>query len=175
MTPIQLSEKLQEAENKLVKLTRRLQTSSAGEGDLKTRILEIQNAIQTLTQTQETLQRRITTLNERIQQIPRRELHMTMTQIEELPLAKLTETEREVLTMLVKEGPMTAPKVEKKIGKTREHTARLMKKLWQEGYVERDTHRMPFTYRCTKKLKKILKKKSEEKKAEEIVSTISEE
>ena len=70
---------------------------------------------------------------------------------------------------------MTAPKVEKKIGKTREHTARLMKKLWQEGYIERDTHRMPFRYRPTKRLKKLLKKETREKKEEKIESTISKE
>jgi CRP-like cAMP-binding protein len=32
---------------------------------------------------------------------------------------------------------MTASKMVKKIRKTREHTSRLMKKLWKEGYRER--------------------------------------
>jgi len=64
---------------------------------------------------------------------------------------------------------MMAPKVEKKIRKTREHTARLMKKLWQEEYIERDTNRKPFTYRPTKKLLK----KTREKKTEKIASTIT--
>ena len=41
-----------------------------------------------------------------------------------------------------------------KIGKTREHTSRLMKKLWQEGYIERDTNSIPFIYRPTKELEK---------------------
>jgi DNA-binding MarR family transcriptional regulator len=96
-----------------------------------------------------------------------------MLQTEELPLSRLTETERWVLHMLVEAGSMTAPKVEKKIGKTREHTARLMKKLWKEGYVERDTHKMPFTYRATKKLKEILKKKKDEKKAKKLTPTVT--
>ncbi len=29
------------------------------------------------------------------------------------------------------------------------------KKLWQEGYIERDTHLIPYVYRITENLKKI--------------------
>jgi len=68
-------------------------------------------------------------------------------------LVSLTTTESQILQILLTEGGKTAPEIEKKIGKTREHTSRLMKKLWQEGYVERDTHTIPFTYRPTKELK----------------------
>ncbi len=125
--------------------------------------------------TQEIIQRRVNTLNEKIQQAPKLERNEMMLQTEDLPLSMITETERCVLHMLVEEGSTTAPKVEKKIGKTREHTARLMKKLWQEGYIERDTHRMPFTYRPTKKLKKILKKKTLEKKVEKAAPEITKE
>ena len=64
----------------------------------------------------------------------------------------LTVTEEQVLQVLLSEGPKTAPGIEKAIGKTREHTSRLMKKLWREGYVERDNHTIPFTYRPTKEL-----------------------
>jgi len=64
-----------------------------------------------------------------------------------IPQTDLTETEQTVLRFLNTEGPMTSRQIEAKIAKTREHTARLMKKLWQEGYVERETHRTPFTYR----------------------------
>jgi chromosome segregation ATPase len=69
-------------------------------------------------------------------------------------LVKLTRTERQVIQILLSEGAKTAPMIMEAIGKTREHTSRLMKKLWQEGYIERDTNNMPFTYRPTKELKK---------------------
>jgi predicted transcriptional regulator len=137
--------------------------------------MEVQREIQNLTKTQKIIQRRINTLNEKIQQAPKLERNETMLQTEDLPLSMITETEKWILHMLVEEGSTTAPKVEKKIGKTREHTARLMKKLWQEGYIERDTHRMPFTYRPTKKLKKILKKKTLEKKVEKVAPEITKE
>jgi DNA-binding MarR family transcriptional regulator len=69
---------------------------------------------------------------------------------------ELTETENQIIQFLLIEGPKTAPEVERKIEKTREHTARLMKKLWQEGFIERDTHRIPFVYRVNEKLKERL-------------------
>jgi uncharacterized coiled-coil DUF342 family protein len=61
----------------------------------------------------------------------------------------VTATEKAVLDYLLLEGPRTAREIEVKISKTREHTARLMKKLWQQGYVERETNRIPFTYRAS--------------------------
>jgi CRP-like cAMP-binding protein len=73
----------------------------------------------------------------------------------------LTETENVVVQFILTEGPKTAKDVEQKIGRTREHTARLMKKLWQEGYVERETHRIPFTYRAAEPLKSLEKQSTE--------------
>lgn len=67
---------------------------------------------------------------------------------------KLTRTERQIIQILLSEGAKTAPKIMGEISKTREHTSRLMKKLWQEGYIERDTNSIPFIYRPTKELKK---------------------
>ncbi|MQY62305.1 hypothetical protein GH146_03330 [archaeon] len=57
------------------------------------------------------------------------------------------------------EGEKTAPEIREKIGLTREHSARLMKKLYKDGYLERDTHKMPYVYRLKEELKKILKKR----------------
>ena len=67
---------------------------------------------------------------------------------------KLTRTEIQIIQILLSEGAKTAPKIMVEINKTREHTSRLMKKLWQEGYIERDTNSIPFIYRPTKELKK---------------------
>lgn len=69
---------------------------------------------------------------------------------------KLTKTERQIIRILLSEGAKTAPNVMEEISKTREHTSRLMKKLWQEGYIERDTNSIPFIYRPTKELEKII-------------------
>jgi DNA-binding MarR family transcriptional regulator len=77
----------------------------------------------------------------------------------EKALEPLTETELMVLETIGKEGEKTAPEIREKIGLTREHTARLMKKLYKDGYLERDTHKMPYIYRLKEEMKKILKKR----------------
>ncbi|MFQ6085860.1 MAG: helix-turn-helix domain-containing protein [Candidatus Bathyarchaeia archaeon] len=73
-------------------------------------------------------------------------------------LSKLTDTELTVIRTLVKEGPKTASQIREIVGKSREHTARLMKKLYEDGFIERDAGRMPFTYRPTKEVEGLLKK-----------------
>ena len=77
----------------------------------------------------------------------------------EKALAPLTETELMVLETIAREGEKTAPEIREKIGLTREHTARLMKKLYKDGYLERDTHKMPYVYRLKEEMQKILKRR----------------
>jgi len=76
----------------------------------------------------------------------------------EKALAHLTETELAVLEMLAREGPKTAPEIKEKVKLSREHTARLMKKLYEEGYLERDSSKIPFKYSVKREMEKILKK-----------------
>ncbi len=64
----------------------------------------------------------------------------------------LTDTEKQILTILVKQGEKTAPEIEKIIDKTREHTSRLMKKLFRDGYINRNTHKIPYVYKANKDL-----------------------
>ena len=53
-----------------------------------------------------------------------------------------------VLKLLI-EGPKTSRQIEGLIGRSREHTARLMKKLFEMGYVTRDMASKPYTYAIT--------------------------
>jgi predicted transcriptional regulator len=76
----------------------------------------------------------------------------------EQALAQLTSTELRVLEILTNEGQKTAPEIKNKIGLTREHTARLMKKLYEKGYVEREEVKTPYAYRVKEEMRKILKK-----------------
>ena len=52
---------------------------------------------------------------------------------------------------LITERPMTSRDIQITIGRTREHTSRMMKKLFEEGYVERNMKTKPFTYYITDK------------------------
>ncbi len=77
----------------------------------------------------------------------------------EKALAPLTETELTVLEIIAREGGKTAPEIRDTVKLTREHTARLMKKLYEDGYLERYTNKMPYTYRLKEEMQKILKKR----------------
>ncbi len=64
-------------------------------------------------------------------------------------LVSLTATERDTLEIIWREGPKAAPELGRRINKSREHTSRLMKKLYLEGYVDRETNRAPFRYKLS--------------------------
>jgi len=70
-------------------------------------------------------------------------------------LDKLNATELKVLNMLL-ERSLAAPEIGKSLLKTREHTARLMKKLFEEGYIERETSKTPYTYKINESLRNFL-------------------
>ena len=52
---------------------------------------------------------------------------------------------------LITEKPITSRDIQITIGRTREHTSRMMKKLFEEGLVERNMQTKPFTYYITDK------------------------
>ncbi len=76
----------------------------------------------------------------------------------EKALEPLTETELTVLELLATEGEKTAPEIKDRIKLSREHTARLMKKLYERGYLERSANKIPFSYRLKEEMQRILKK-----------------
>ncbi len=73
-------------------------------------------------------------------------------------LAALTDTEITVLEMLSKEGPKTAPEIKERVSLSREHTARLMKRLYEEGYLEREAGKIPFMYSIKKEMETLMQK-----------------
>jgi DNA-binding transcriptional ArsR family regulator len=73
-------------------------------------------------------------------------------------LAPLTPTELKVLEILSSEGDMTVREIRERIGLTREHTGRLMKSLYDKGYVERRTDKIPFLYKIKREMEGILSK-----------------
>lgn len=150
-----LAIKVKDLENRLNELTRKTQPSTRQDTNLVT----VREEVQILSRTQERLRKQIATFNEVIRKNPSGRRDNANMQGQRPSSIQMTETENRILQFLLVEGPMTAPDIEKQIGKTREHTSRLMKKLWREGYVERDTHTMPFIYKPTKGLKRILDEK----------------
>jgi len=81
-----------------------------------------------------------------------------------------TPTELQVLTLLAEEGPKSAPEIGRVVGRSREHTARLMKKLFDEGYVRRDQTRIPFRYSTVERVKQSFTKAEGKEQERETVS-----
>ena len=55
----------------------------------------------------------------------------------------------DVILGLIMDKPMTSHDIQITIGRTREHVSRLMKKLYQDGLVERNTKTKPYAYSIT--------------------------
>lgn len=122
---------------------------------------EIDSKVQQAVASQEGLTAKITGIEEQIKQFyisPEANVEAVIPIKREKALAQLTETELSALEILASEGPKTAPEIKGKIRLSREHTARLMKKLYEEGYLERDTGKIPFKYSVKKEMEKLLKK-----------------
>jgi chromosome segregation ATPase len=116
--------------------------------------------------TQETLRNRITEFENKIQQLsiapaqePKNDFALPPILIKrDKAMASLTDTEIAVLEMLSKEGAKTAPEIKERVKLSREHTARLMKKLYEEGYLEREAGKIPFRYSIKKEMEALLQK-----------------
>jgi hypothetical protein len=59
-----------------------------------------------------------------------------------------TETETRVLQLLL-DGPKTSAQIRESIGRSREHTARLLKFLFDKGLVIRNSRNKPYVYELT--------------------------
>jgi DNA-binding CsgD family transcriptional regulator len=104
---------------------------------------------------------RITSLEEQVRKLsvsPEVSLESVMPIKREKAMAQLTETEISVLEMLSSEGAKTAPEIKERVKLSREHTARLMKKLYEKGYLERETNKIPFQYSVKREMENLLKR-----------------
>jgi len=79
-------------------------------------------------------------------------------------LESLTETELEVLTLIEELGEGSVPAIRERINKTREHTARLLKKLFEMGFIDRNTSGMPYRYYIRKEIKELIQRQKERAK-----------
>jgi hypothetical protein len=73
----------------------------------------------------------------------------------------LTPTELDVLALIEEMGEGTVPDIRERIGKTREHTARLLKKLYDRGFIDRNTSSMPYRYYVRKEIRELIKQQKD--------------
>ena len=139
-------------------LTQNTQTNTnllSGLTGLETKIKEIET-------TQETLKTKISGMEEQFQKIAASPPEIGNEPVimirRDKAMAALTDTEIAVLEMLSKEGAKTAPEIKERVHLSREHTARLMKKLYEEGYLEREAGKIPFKYSIKKEMDNLMQK-----------------
>lgn len=126
---------------------------------------EIDKKVRDTAASQETLAAKVSDIEKQARQFsiaPEPRVEAVIPIKREKALAPLTETELSVLEILALEGSKTAPEIKDRIKLSREHTARLMKKIYEEGYLERDTSKIPFKYHIKKEMEKLLKKTESE-------------
>src|SRR5919106_1905402 len=85
--------------------------------------------------------------------------HVTVTQ--HAAVGKEVNSTTDYILKLLVERPRSSREVQLAIGRTREHTARLMKKLHDLGLVSRDINTKPFRYNITDAGREMLKKRAE--------------
>ncbi len=76
-------------------------------------------------------------------------------------IGKEVNSTTDYILKLLAESPRSSREVQLAIGRTREHTARLMKKLHDLGLVSRDVNTKPFRYNITDAGREMLKKRAE--------------
>jgi len=154
-------EKVENHDRRLADIAGKIEAFSEVEQKLSTQIEKMDKKVNDLMASQERVVQRIAEIEKAKYKapIPEAKIEAAIPIKKEKALAPLTETELAVLEILAKEGEKTAPEIRERIGLTREHTARLMKKLYEDGYLERTTRKMPYTYRLKEEMSKILKKR----------------
>ncbi len=153
--------RIDNVEKKVAPLENQLGTISENNVNVLSRVTSADTKIHDIEVSQETLKTKITGLEEQVQKFAAAPGVMSEPVIpikRDKAMAALTDTEVTVLEMLSAEGSKTAPEIKDRVQLSREHTARLMKKLYEEGYLERETGKIPFRYSVKKEMEKFLKK-----------------
>jgi chromosome segregation ATPase len=132
-----------------------------GRERLMARVAEVENKTRDMAASQEAATAKIVNLEQHARQfstVPEASLEAAIPIRRDKALAQLTATEVAVLEFMASEGSKTAPQIKEKVRLSREHTARLMKKLYEEGYLDRETGKIPFKYSAKKEIEKLLGK-----------------
>lgn len=154
-----------ELRNNVGRLRETLLADSQGREPLLVRLSDVEKKAGEIVASHEKLLSKVAALEEQTRQpriVPDTSLEAVIPIKREKALSQLTDTEMSVLELLISEDARTAPEIKEKVKLSREHTARLLKKLYEEGYLERETGKIPFRYTVKKEMEKFLKKSESE-------------
>ena len=148
-------------EKKIVPIEEKLSKVSKESLDGLANLTEINAKINAFEESNSQLKTQISNFDEQLQKLttlPEVKRESVIPIKRDKAMAALTDTEVAVLEFLSAEGAKTAPDIKEKVHLSREHTARLMKKLYEEGYLERETGKIPFKYSVKKEMQNLLNK-----------------
>ena len=181
---LSFNDQLRRDESKIEKIERMIESSLKEEksSEVESTILKLEAEVQNLKNIKDSIVQDISSIKEKIsfleervgslgQEIESRksvEISELEDSIEsaipikrESVLSSLNETELKVLKFLAEEGKKTALQIRDKFNFSREHSARLLKKLYEKGYLERETSGKPFLYGIKKEMLNLLKSDSQ--------------
>jgi len=152
--------KLETQESQIAQISTKVNALTELKEEIPTQLEAMTQKVAEVAKTHEDLSEKITRLEEETKKLTTSETNIeaVIPIKQEGALASVTPTELSVLEILANEGEKTAPEIKARVNLTREHTARLMKKLYEEGYLERTTGRIPFAYHIKEEMRKFLKK-----------------
>jgi chromosome segregation ATPase len=157
--------KVDSIERMIVPIEKKFKIIKESDENFLSKIAEVSTKTRSIEATQETANKRILELETQVQKLaeaPEIKSEPVIPIRRDKAMAALTNTEVIVLEMLSAEGPKTAPQIKDRVQLSREHTARLMKKLYEKGYLERETGKIPFRYTIKEQMKKFLNKAESE-------------
>ena len=156
----ELAKKIEVQEGRLATLVANVEYFGGTEQKVSMQLEKVNKKLEDMITMQGKMKQKIAELEETEYkvQMPQAKIGAVIPIMKEKALAPLTETELRVLETLATEGERTTSEIRREIRLSREHTARLMKKLYENGYLERDTQKLPYTYRIKDEMLKILKK-----------------
>ena len=152
-------------EKKIAPFESQIKVIAENSADMLARVTDVDEKMRDVEASHETLKAKISGVEEHVQKfflVSEGKSEPVIPIKRDKAMAALTDTEVVVLEMLSMEGAKTAPEIKDRVHLSREHTARLMKKLYEEGYVERETGKIPFKYNVKKEMAKLLKKAESE-------------
>jgi hypothetical protein len=153
--------RVESIEKKIAPFESQIKVIAENSTDMLARLTDVDEKMRDVETSHDTLKAKISGVEEQVQKfflVPEGKSEPVIPIKRDKAMAALTDTEVVVLEMLSMEGAKTAPEIKDRVHLSREHTARLMKKLYEEGYVERETGKIPFKYNIKKEMAKLLKK-----------------
>ena len=175
---LSFNDQLRKNEARIEKIESVIESSLKEEkiSEFKSTVLKLESEVQkikdAMTQELSSIRENIRLLDERLKSLgqeleSRKNVEISEEPIEsaipikrESVLSSLNETELKVLKFLADEGKKTALQIRDRFNFSREHSARLLNKLYENGYLERETSSKPFLYGIKKEMLNLLKNSS---------------